>query len=51
MKGMLHNSIGINLGNEEGVITAEVANPAVSCTMLKDIWKWKGEGCYERYAT
>ena len=26
-------------------MTAEVPNLAVSCDILKEIWKWKGEGC------
>lgn len=26
-------------------MTAEMSNPAVGCNILKDIWKWKEEGC------
>ena len=41
---LLCNSIN-RVGSPNGVISAQVHNPAVSNTLLKEIWQWKTEGC------
>ena len=34
-----------HVGSPNGVISAQVHNPAVNDSLLKEIWQWKTEGC------
>ena len=38
----------VDTGNGQGMVVAEISNPAVTGEILEEIWKWKEEGCMEQ---